>query len=195
MKLNLISWNIRHLRMDKVKKYIDHILLQVDSGHVMFFYENKSKNDTGKEFVDAIGDPLTKSASAGSMRLEWGGLRYSVGTNENVWINYSKSCTIGDKSKIFTQGSPFTITVRAEHSHDGILQTEGMNALKNSRNVTIMSKISMLETEFRTPAIVHIIIDKPDGKSKTISSGVLACARSRDRYAAVAKSSLSNLAS
>ncbi len=67
MKLNLISWNIRHLRMDKVVEYLDHILQQVDSGHVMFFYENKTCNALDKEFVNAIGKPLTNSKTAGSI--------------------------------------------------------------------------------------------------------------------------------
>lgn len=38
----------------------------------------------GRDFVDAIGGPLQKSKAAGSMRLEWSGLRISVWTNENV---------------------------------------------------------------------------------------------------------------
>jgi hypothetical protein len=167
MKLNIISWNIRHLRMEKVNLYLATILKQLDAGHVMFFYENKEDNVLGRAFVDAIGNPLTLSDGAGSMRLTWAGIAYQVGTNENVWIVYSNSCTTGPNSKS-NMGVPFTITVTANHTYDDTLKQVGAKALKSSTNETVMANLAQGKGKFRIPALVHIIINKPDGSSKTI---------------------------
>ena len=167
MKLNIISWNIRHLRMEKVTTYLAHLLTQLDTGHIMFFYENKSSNDMGREFVDAIGNPLKLSPGAGSMRLEWGGSRYPVGTNENVWVIYSSKCTTGAKSRL-GQGQPFTIAVQPNQSYDAELRDAGVKALKASLNVTVMSSIASQKAKFRTPAVFNVVLGKPDGSSKTV---------------------------
>ena len=34
MRLNIISWNIRHLRWEKAQQYLKEILTQVDAGHI-----------------------------------------------------------------------------------------------------------------------------------------------------------------
>jgi hypothetical protein len=153
--------------MDKVQSYLAHLIWQVEDGHVIFFYENKQTNNLGREFVDAIGNGLNGNTSSGSTRLTWGGLSYQVGTNENVWIVFSKTCTTGPSSK---QGSglPFSIAVTAQHGLDGALQNAGLQALKTSMNNTIMSNLSMGKAEFRTPAIVHITITKPNGSIKVV---------------------------
>ena len=52
MRLNVVSWNIKHLRWEKVTNYLQDILDQPESGHIMFFYENKQCNHMGREFVD-----------------------------------------------------------------------------------------------------------------------------------------------
>lgn len=167
LKLNIISWNIRHLRMEKVNTYIAQILEQVDTGHVMFFYENKCSNDMGRAFVNAIGTPLTKSAGAGSMRLTWKAHAYAVGTNEFVWIVWSNQCTTGPRSRTGA-GQPFTIQLTPQHSEDGPLREWGAKALKSSLNATILSNLSVGRGKFRTPAVVHLTITKPDGTTKTI---------------------------
>jgi hypothetical protein len=167
MKLNIISWNIRHLRMDKVQIYLKLILRQLDAGHVMFFYENKIDNVLDREFIDAIGDPLKGSPGAGSMRLSWRGKRIPVGTNENVWIVYSDQCTTGPKSK-HGQGQNFTISLTEQDQYKRELEAWGVEALKATQNLTVLSNLSMGQAKFRIPAIVHILVTKPDGATKTI---------------------------
>jgi hypothetical protein len=168
MKLNVISWNIRHLRMDKVKEHLAQILAQVDAAHLMFFYENKDSNPLGGDFVSALGEPLSKSKGAGSMRLEWAGVKYPVGTNENVLIVYSKKCTTGPKSKQ-GEGLEFTIQVKAlDGEYKGMLTDLGLNALKSSCNLTIMSNLAQGKTEFRVPAVVQVTLTKPKGDTKDL---------------------------
>jgi hypothetical protein len=173
LKLNLISWNIRHLRMEKVNAYIAHIIEQIDAGHVMFFYENKASNSMSRDFIDTITKPLTSSAGAGSMRLTWGGHKYQVYTNEFVWIVWSKTCTTGPKSQ-FTKanagkGQPFTIEVSPQHAYDKDLLEFGKKALRSSTNLTVMSNLASGKGDFRIPAVVHITITKPNGATKTIN--------------------------
>jgi hypothetical protein len=169
MKLNIISWNIRHLRADKVEKYLKLILHQLNAGHVMFFYEHKNIQGQllGREFVDAIGGNLLKSKAAGSMRLGWTGYRYDVDTNEFVWIVYSSKCTTGPKSSV-TEGQPFTIAHKACHEYDNALREVGRKALSTSMNETIMSDRASKTAKFRIPAVVHFRITKPDGSMKTV---------------------------
>lgn len=167
MRLNIISWNIRHLRWEKVDKYISDILRQVDAGHIMFFYENKQSNGMGREFVDAIGNGLGGSTATGSTRLEWGGYSYSVGTNENVWVIYSKKCKTGPKSK-HGPGQEFSLTLFPQHKHDSDLYSKGMAELKASSNVTILSALSVGQGDFRIPAVCNFTITKPDKTTKTI---------------------------
>lgn len=167
MRLNIISWNIRHLRWEKVTDYLKDILSQTESGHIMFFYENKQSNEMGKEFVDVFEKGLAGSTATGSARLAWGGCRYPVGTNENVWTVFSKSCKTGPKSK-FGMGQDFSLSVAAQHQYDKLLAREGDAALEASSSITIRSARSVGQGDFRIPAVFHFTLTKPNGAAKTI---------------------------
>lgn len=169
MKLNLTSWNIPNLCMYKVDTYLDKIVEQAESGHVLFFYENEKCNDMGREFVDAIGNRLSKSKALGSRRVEWGGYRYDVGTNELVWILHSKLCKTRPKSPTWGQKAlDYGVGLEAQHWLDPSLKDAATKALKNSMNLTVLSELSMGRAKFRIPAVVDVILNKPDGKVVTV---------------------------
>lgn len=167
MRLNVISWNIRHLRWKKVQDYLTDILKQVETGHIMLFYENKSSNDMGKEFVEAIENGLVGSAATGSARLKWRGYKYFVGTYEYVWVIYSETCKTGPKSKHGVDKN-FSLTLFVGHEHDKTLQEIGLKALQTSNNDTILSALSVGQGDFRFPAVLHFTLTKPDKTIKTI---------------------------
>ncbi|WP_145962951.1 hypothetical protein [Mangrovicoccus ximenensis] len=153
MRLNIISWNIRHLRFDKVEDFMDEILDQTAEGHILFFYENKQSNDMGRDFVDIFEHGLTPRAAAnGDMRREWGGYRYQVGTGEFVWIVYSKR--VDHPTKHGTVKT-FRLDLAAQHQWDAELHRLGLEALKACMIDTVRFDLAFGRAEFRIPAVVH----------------------------------------
>ena len=168
MRLNIVSWNIRHLRWKKVEDYLEGILKQVDAAHVMFFYENKQRNEIdGLEFIDKIHTGLMDSNGTGSSRVAWRASKCDVGTREYVWVVYSSSCRTGPKSK-FGEGQTFTLALERQERYDKRLKSAMEDALTLSRNATVEASRTMKQDDYRIPAVVHLTLTKPDGSTKLI---------------------------
>jgi hypothetical protein len=165
MILNLISWNIEHLRMEKVEMYLDDIIEQVAVGHVLFLYENKLGNTRmARPFVDMLGGGLSardQKATTVSKRTKWNGHLYDVGTNEGVWIVYSSEF-------VSSVGNFCYLRLKAKHDFDADLRRVGGQAHASCQSNTVLSNRSVGKTDFRIPAVVNLWIDKQDGSRSGI---------------------------
>lgn len=150
MYLNILSWNIRHLRREKLLVHGATFAAQIDNAHIMFFYENKLSNP----LVDKEGKNSLLQLVAGrgakqgdrTSRLEWWAEPIYVGTNENVWVVYASSFTDAAKRKC-------KLEMHADDGWNETLSKAGKAALKTSLNETVMSELAMDKVEFRFPAL------------------------------------------
>jgi endonuclease/exonuclease/phosphatase family metal-dependent hydrolase len=164
MKLTLISWNIRHLRKEKIETHKKQVVKYFADGHVVFLYENKMGHDDNFEMyellIDALGEAHGKADG-----IEIDALSVPVGTNEYVQIVYTAKRRTGPNSS-YGQGRDVQIDVRRNTRWDDALWAAGWDRLAKSYNITVRSEIVQGRLKpgfgYRIPAVVDIEITKPD---------------------------------
>ncbi|MCX4244142.1 DUF4157 domain-containing protein [Paraliomyxa miuraensis] len=148
--LTVISWNVRHIRPDKVDDYGDYIASQINGADVVFFYENKQKNNKEGACIKKLIALMKKTT-----KVEWGGIVTPVLTNENVLTIYRK-----------TRGST-TITVTPDDGYMNKLKLAADKGVRSSMNQTIMSNLSIGWAEARIPAIVDVTVAPKVSRKQT----------------------------
>ena len=164
MKLSIISWNIRHLRPDKVADYANYVFPRLVLGRMLFLYENKVSNNGNDELCILLADGLKKLAREAKAEFDW--LAVPVGTNENVIVCWTRRCKTGENSS--TPDKWITIDVDVNGAFDQALKQRGRAAMESSTNETVMANIQMLRAQFRIPAVVDVTIKKQGGSAKAI---------------------------
>jgi hypothetical protein len=164
MKLSIISWNIRHLRPDKVADYANYVFPRLVLGRMLFLYENKISNNQNDELCALLAARLDKEAKEVKADFYW--LAVPVGTNENVIVCWTRRVKTGDKSS--TPNKWITIDVAKNTSFNQELWDKGRIAMESSMNETVMANIQMLRAQFRIPAVVDVTIKKQGGSAKAL---------------------------
>lgn len=163
MKLTVISWNIRHLRYDKVKEHSKKIRVGLAGGHVAFLYENKMSHNDNIEMYEKLVSIVGK-AHGDDVQVR--ALNIPVGTNEYVVVVYTEMRKVGDGSVNFTKGDEVQIDVSHNQVYDDRLWDKGWDALRASYNVTVRSEIQAQRVRhkfgYRIPAVVDVVVTKPD---------------------------------
>src|SRR5260370_9687736 len=92
MKLNVISWNIRHLRYEKVHTHSKKVREALTNAHVAFLYENKMSNNDNAEMYEKLLSILSK---AHKTDVETSAISIPVGTNEYVQVVNTEKREVG----------------------------------------------------------------------------------------------------
>jgi len=173
VKLSIISWNIRHLRLEKATDETNrkHFINGLADGHIVFLYENKLTRNENSELRSALKEILT-SARENPQHVYVEGIRIEVGTNELVHVVYTAVRPTGKKSD-FGPGKEIRIAVNPNHNWDAELRSSGWKALQDFRSDTVISNISSeklgLGHGYRIPAVVDVRIIKPDRSERTLT--------------------------
>jgi hypothetical protein len=170
MKLTVISWNIRHLRYEKVHTHSRKVREGLTDAHVAFLYENKMSNNDNVEMYEKLVKILSK---AHQTDVEISALSIPVGTNEYVQVVYTEKREVGPNSLNHTPGENIEITVSRVSTYDDRLWDNGWESLKRSYNDTVRSEISGGRVRdrhgYRIPAVVEVQILKPDFTTRTVT--------------------------
>lgn len=162
MKLGIISWNIRHLRPEKVSDYVDYVFPRLVHGRMLLLYENKISNNENDKLCALLAEELHKAVDSVDTKFRW--LAVPVGTNENVIVCWTKYCKTGKRSS--TPDTWIGIKVEANAAYDHKLWKVGTKAVHSSLNETVMANVQMGRAHFRIPAILDVTIEKQGGSSK-----------------------------
>ncbi|HVT93511.1 MAG TPA: hypothetical protein VHD76_11755 [Bryobacteraceae bacterium] len=165
MKIGIVSWNIRHLRPQKVADYIDYITPRLIYGRIAILYENKIDNNQNDELCDLLAQTMVDKMP--DSVVECKSLAVPVGTNENVVVVYVSKCKTGPNSK--TPNTNISIEVRHNPTFDQQLATKGQYAMEHSYNETVMANIQMARADFRIPAILEVKVTKQGQAAKIIN--------------------------
>jgi hypothetical protein len=171
MRLSVISWNIRHLRKEKIETHQTQVVKDLADGHVVFLYENKMDHSDNGEMYDLLMDALGE-AHGNSEDIAISALSVPVGTNEYVQVVYTSRRVTGPNSQ-HGPGQAIDIEVSKNTTWNRRLWDEGWNRLSRSYNNTVLSEISQQRLAkgkgYRIPAIVDVVITKPDASRRTIT--------------------------
>ncbi len=164
MKIGIISWNIRHLRPDKVTDYLEYIMSRLVQGRIAILYENKIDNNKNGELCILLRDRL--SNKLGAAALECKSMYVNVGTNENVIVVWVSRYKTGPKSK--TPNTDISIAIRHVTDYNDAMWAKGVKAMKECRNETVMGNLAALRDDFRIPAILEVTVTKAGEDPKVI---------------------------
>src|SRR5262249_18735427 len=98
MKLTVISWNIRHLRYEKVVGYKPLIKTGLGDGHIAFLYENKADKPDNPDMWEKL-TTIMHGVHGKSEDVEIGIQTVNVGTNEHVVVLYTSKRVTGANSR------------------------------------------------------------------------------------------------
>lgn len=162
MKLTVISWNIRHLRYEKVKEHSKKIRTGLSGAHITFLYENKMSHSDNVDMYEKLVSIMGK---AHEDDVEISALNIPVGTNEYVVVVYTEKRKVGD-SYHFNKGEEVQIDVSHNPTYDERLWDKGWESLQASYNDTVRSEIQLQRIKrkfgYRIPAVVDVDVTKPD---------------------------------
>lgn len=164
MKLGIVSWNIRHLRPEKVADYVDYIFPRLVHGRMLLLYENKISNNENDELCKLLAKELSKEINSKDVEFEW--VAVPVGTNENVIVCWMRYCKTGKNST--TPDTWISIKVKPNYSFQAKLLEVGKKAVESSLNETVMANVQSGRAHFRVPAILDVTIGKHGGKSTSL---------------------------
>jgi hypothetical protein len=171
MKLSVISWNIRHLRNEKIEIHQKQVVKDLADGHIVFLYENKMDHRDNALMYDLLMEALGE-AHGNSDDIKIDVLSSPVGTNESVQVVYTSKRVTGPSSQ-HGQGHTIDIEVKKNTTWNQRLWDEGWHRLSRSYNDTVRSEIQQQRLAkgkgYRIPAIVDVVITKPDATTKRIT--------------------------
>ncbi len=98
MKLSVISWNIRHLRKEKIEIHRKQVVNDLADGHIVFLYENKMDHRDNALMYDLLMEALGE-AHGNSDDIKIDVLSPPVGTNEFVQVVYTSKRVTGPSSQ------------------------------------------------------------------------------------------------
>ena len=159
MKLGIISWNIRHLRPEKVSEYLDDIIPHLVVGRLVLLYENKATNNKNNELCDLLADSMADWLD--DANVEFTAMPVDVGTNENVVAVWTSECKTGPRSKF--PNADIRIDVDHNSTWDAQLERDGWRAIRSSTNETVMANVQQNKADFRIPAVLDVTIRRGDG--------------------------------
>jgi hypothetical protein len=164
VKLTLISWNIRHLKKQKVEKHEAQIIKDMANGHVIFLYENKMNHIDNADMYDLLASALG-SAHGNKKGVEIANMSIGVGTNEFVQVVYTAKRLPGPHSR-YDPDQTIEIDVTRNNTLTNALWDAGWERLKASYNRTVVSEIAHQQigkgVGYRIPAVVDIAVRTPD---------------------------------
>lgn len=165
MKIGIISWNIRHLRPEKVTEYLDYIVPRLIYGRIAILYENKIDNNKNDELCQLLAQTMVDKMPDSVVQCK--SLAVPVGTNENVVVVYVSKCKTGPNSS--TPNTDISIKIRRITSFDEKLWEKGQYAMEHSYNETVMANIQSARADFRIPAILEVTVQKAGADAKIIN--------------------------
>lgn len=156
MKLGIVSWNIRHLRPQKVNDYLDRIIPHLVVGRLVLLYENKASNNKNNELCDLLAHSMADELDDAD--VEFTAMAVEVGTNENVVAAWTSKCKTGPRSKV--PNTDIHIDVDHNGTWDHRLDRDGWAALRRSTNETVMANVQQGKADFRIPAVLDVTIQR-----------------------------------
>lgn len=160
MKLGIVSWNIRHLRPEKVSEYLDDIIPHLVVGRLVLLYENKATNNKNNELCELLAQSMADRLNDADVRFT--SQAVDVGTNENVVAVWTSRCKTGPRSKL--PNTEIRIDVNHNSTWDARLERDGWDSILRSSNETVMANVQQNKADFRVPAVLDVAISRRDGE-------------------------------